>query len=92
MSPDAKIACYQIACDAAVEAYVISRLRDEAKAILLGEMKPKESPSAVGMLEEFGLIIPKYPDERPFVWVFARTPLGKRVRDRLREELADVAA
>ena len=88
MSPEAKIACYQIACDAAVEAYVVSRISRQAKAILLGEMKPSEWPTAVGMLEEFGLIKAKYPDERPFGWVFSRTPLGKRVRDRLREDAA----
>ena len=86
MSSEAKIACYQIACDSAVEDYVISRIRDESKAILLGDMKPKEWPSGVSMLEEFGLVEPVYPESCPFVWAFRRTELGKRVRDRLRDD------
>lgn len=85
MSPEQKIACYQIAADAAVEAFVISRISDAAKAILVGNEPPKANAGATAMLEDFGLIEAKYPDERPFIWQFRRTELGKRVRERLQE-------
>ena len=84
MTPAQKIACYQIAADAAVEDFVISRISNEAKTILLGKLPPKENAGATA-IEDFDLLEARYPDVRPFIWAFRRTELGKRVRDRLRE-------